>query len=137
LTGTGTTGTTGKSRPEKPNLGNGITKQSHVSEKLGKFFGRLLPIGRAATDLPGVVGANLGGLLVLALNGFVNLAPMNRNFARRLDSQSYFVAADIDNGYDDIVAYDDAFVALAGEDKHDTSIDRKPRARHSRNPHHI
>jgi hypothetical protein len=72
--------------------------------------------------LPRVFGADLGGLLILALYGFVHLATVHRNLARRFDSQPHFVATHVDDRYDDVIANDDTFVALAGEDEHDTSM---------------
>ena len=81
----------------------------------------LLAIAGRAADLAGVIKLNLRGLAILALNGLVYLAAMNRYFARRLNPESNLVAAYVDDGYDDIVADDDTFVALSGEDEHDTS----------------
>ena len=78
--------------------------------------GTLCPVAGRTADLPGVVQLNLRGLAILALNGFVNLAAMNRYFARRLDPEPNLVATYVDDGYDDIVADDDTFVALSGED---------------------
>jgi hypothetical protein len=75
---------------------------------------RLGPVAGSAANLAGVVQLNLRGLLILALNGLVHLAAMNRYFARRLDPESNFVAAHIDDRYDDIIANDDTFVALSG-----------------------
>ena len=77
--------------------------------------------GRTA-DLPRFVQLYLGRLLILALDGFVHFATVHRNFARRLNPEPNFVAAHVDDRYDDIVANDDTFVALSGEDEHDTSM---------------
>jgi hypothetical protein len=60
-----------------------------------------------------VIQPDLCRLLVLALNGLVDLAPVNRDLARRIDSKAYLVAAHIYDGHNDIVAYDDALVALS------------------------
>jgi hypothetical protein len=81
----------------------------------------LFPIAGRLADLPRIFRPDLGRVLILALNGFVHFPPMYRNLAGRFDSQPNFVAAHVDDGYDDVVAYDDALVALAGKDKHDTS----------------
>src|SRR3954454_369943 len=82
----------------------------------------LLAIVRRTANLPSVVGADLRGLLVLALNGFVHFAPMYRNLARRFNAEPHFVAAHVYDGDDDIITDDDTLVALAGKDKHDTSL---------------
>jgi hypothetical protein len=81
----------------------------------------LLAVGGRIADLPRIIQANLGRLLVLALNGFVDFAPMNRYFARRLDPQSYLVAAHVDDSYNDVIANNDALVALSGKHKHDAT----------------
>src|SRR6185295_17716027 len=72
----------------------------------------LLPIVRPAADLPRFVQLDLRRLLIFALNGFVHLATVHRNLARRFDSQPHLVAAHVDDGYDDIIANNDAFIAL-------------------------
>jgi hypothetical protein len=71
------------------------------------------------TDPPRFVEADLGCLLILALNRFVHFASVHRNLTRRLDSKSDFVATNVDNGHDDVVTNDDAFVALSRKHKHD------------------
>jgi hypothetical protein len=76
--------------------------------------GRLCAVAGRAADLAGVIQLDLGGLLILALNGLVHLAAVNRDFARRLDPEPNLVATHVDDGYDDIVADDDTFVALSG-----------------------
>lgn len=97
-------------------------RQSRASEKRGYRLYPLFPVARGAADLPCVFQPDLGCLLILALDGLVHFATMNRNLARRVDPEPNLVAAHVDDGYDDIVAYDDAFVALSGKDKHDTSM---------------
>jgi hypothetical protein len=81
----------------------------------------LLTVGRRVADLAGVIQADLGRLLVLALNGFVDFAPMDRYFAGRLDAESHFVAANVDDSYNDVIANNDALVALSGKHKHDAT----------------
>jgi len=84
--------------------------------------GPLGPIARRATNLSSVVQLDLRGLAILALDGIVHLAAMNRYFARGLDPEPNLVAAHVDDGYDDIIANDNTFVALSGEDEHGTSM---------------
>jgi hypothetical protein len=43
---------------------------------------------------------------------------VNRNRLRRVDSQANFVAADVHNRYDNIVADHDAFVSVSRKDQH-------------------
>jgi hypothetical protein len=69
-------------------------------------------------NAPRIVQANAGRLLIFALNRFVHLAAVDRDLTRRLDAQSHFVAPHVDDGDDDVVADDDAFVTLPGENKH-------------------
>jgi hypothetical protein len=84
--------------------------------------GSLCPVAWRAADLAGVVQLNFRGLAILALNGLVHLAAMNRHFARRLNPEPNLIATYVDDGYDDIVADDDTFVALSREDEHGTSM---------------
>ena len=97
--------------------------------------GLLRPVAGRAADLAGVVQLDFRGLAILALNGLVHLAAMNRHFARRLNPEPDLVAAYVDDGYDDIVADDDTFVTLSGEDEHSTSMigNRQRRTLQSRN----
>ena len=84
--------------------------------------GTLCPVAGRTADLPGVVQLDFRSFAILALNGFVNLAAMNRHFARRLNPESHLIATHVDDGYDDIVTDNDTFVALPGEDEHSTSM---------------
>jgi hypothetical protein len=65
-----------------------------------------------------VFHADAGRFAVLALNGFVDLFPVDRNGGRRGDAKADLVTADIDDGDFDIVADHDGFVALAREHEH-------------------
>src|ERR1700678_1850774 len=62
--------------------------------------------------------AVLVGLRVFALNDLINFLPVHRNLGGGFDAQPDFIAADIDDRNDNIVADDDALVALAGQNKH-------------------
>jgi len=63
-------------------------------------------------DFAGVARSQLGSALIFALNGFVNLSAMHRNIARGFDTEADFVATDIDNGEYNVVADDDALIAM-------------------------
>lgn len=97
-------------------------KSLHVGQSVAPDSLRLLPVARRAANLPGIVQLDLDGLLVLALNGVVYLAAMNRNFARRLNPEPNLIAAHVDDGDDDVIAYNDTFVALSGENEHVSSM---------------
>lgn len=90
-----------------------------TSVTTGKFdkvpAGALFGIGRRIADLAGIVHANFRCLLILALDRFVHFAAMDGNFPRRLDAQANFVAAHVDDGYHDVIANDDALIALSGK----------------------
>ena len=60
----------------------------------------------------------LAGAAVFPLNCFVHFLPMNGDLRGGLDTQPDLVTANIDDGDNDVVAYDDAFVTLSGEDQH-------------------
>jgi len=66
----------------------------------------------------GIVWRNPTGEKVFPLDGIVHLAAMNGDLAWSLDPKPDLVTADIDYGYNDVVANNDAFIALSGEDKH-------------------
>jgi hypothetical protein len=53
---------------------------------------------------------------VFSLDGFVNFLPMHRNFERCLDTEPHFVATHIDDGDNNVVTDDDAFITLSRED---------------------
>src|SRR5262245_8767566 len=82
------------------------------------------PQGWAARGLLGfahvarVFRPQLAGLPVFALDGFVDFLAVDRNVGGGVDAQPHFVAADIDNGYDDVVADHDAFVTVSRQDQH-------------------
>jgi hypothetical protein len=65
-----------------------------------------------------VVRRYLGGALVLSLNRLVDLLTVYGHLARRFDSKPDFVSSNIDDRHDDVVADDDALVALSGKHKH-------------------
>jgi hypothetical protein len=53
------------------------------------------------------------------LDQFVDLFPVYGDFGRSFDSESNFVTSDIDNGYDDVIANNDALIALSRKYKHE------------------
>src|SRR3972149_5532611 len=55
---------------------------------------------------------------MLALDRFVHFLAMHRNLGGSLDTQPNLVAANIHNRDHDVVADDDAFIALSREDQH-------------------
>jgi hypothetical protein len=71
-----------------------------------------------ALDLAGVMRLEAARLAILALNGLVNLLTVHRDLDRGRDPQSNLIAANIHHGDDDVIAYDDAFVAVTGQDQH-------------------
>jgi hypothetical protein len=81
---------------------------------LASLFGT----GQRLPDLSRFVESNLGGLLILALNRFVDFAAVHRDLAWRFDTQSDFVATNVDDRYDDVITYNDALVALSRKDEH-------------------
>jgi hypothetical protein len=79
----------------------------------GPLQALLLGARQRLADPPRFIEPDLGCLLILALNRFVDLAAMHRNLSWRFDTEPDFVAANIDDGYNDIITDDDAFVALS------------------------
>jgi hypothetical protein len=61
---------------------------------------------------------DLSRLQVLALDRVVHLAAVDRDFARSFDTEANPIAANIYDRDDHVVADDDAFVALSGENQH-------------------
>lgn len=59
------------------------------------------------------LGADGGPSLMFALNRFVHFLPMYRDFGRGFDAQPNFVATNVDDGDLDVVADENAFIALA------------------------
>jgi hypothetical protein len=66
----------------------------------------------------GIAGVHPRGSQILSLDGFVNLLAMDRNFRGSINSQPDFVATDIDDRNDNVVANHDAFVALSRQNEH-------------------
>ena len=64
------------------------------------------------------IEADLRRLLVLALNGFIDLLAVDGNFRRGIDAQANFVAANIHDGDNNIVADHDAFIAVSRQNQH-------------------
>jgi hypothetical protein len=87
------------------------------------FFGRgaaqVAPDGRMkAFDLAGFLGVQPARLSILALDGFVHFLAMDGNLDRGRDPQSNLIAPNIHHGDDDVIADDDTFVAVSGQDQH-------------------
>ena len=76
----------------------------------------LTPAGPA--ELLGIFPLQLAGPAVFSLNGLVDLLPMDWNFGRCLNSQTYFITSNVNNGNNDVVTNNDALVTLSREDKH-------------------
>jgi hypothetical protein len=72
----------------------------------------------ALLDLAGVVGFQSARLAVFALNRLVHLLPVHGDLDWGRDPQPNLIAANIHDGDDDIIAYDDTFVAVSGQDQH-------------------
>jgi hypothetical protein len=60
----------------------------------------------------------LSGPAVFALDRLVDFPSVNRNFPRRFDAQSDLIASHVYDRYDDVIADDDAFIALSGQNEH-------------------
>lgn len=54
----------------------------------------------------------------MPLNRVVHLAAMHRHVARSFNAESHFVAANLNNSDDNVVADDDSFILAAGKHKH-------------------
>jgi len=81
--------------------------------------GRIAGFGGTSTVYrPNVFRFQLAGAEVFSLDRLVDFPTMYGNFGRRVDPQAYFLAPDIYNCHNDIVTYDNALVALPGQDKH-------------------
>jgi hypothetical protein len=72
----------------------------------------------AGIDLAGIVRLKPARLTILTLNGLVHLLSVYRDFDRGRDPQSNLIAANIDDGDDDIIADDYALIAVSGQDQH-------------------
>jgi hypothetical protein len=57
---------------------------------------------------------NGSATLMLALNRFVDFLAVNRDFGGGFDAQPNLVATNVDDGDLDVVADENAFIALAG-----------------------
>ena len=69
-------------------------------------------------ELAGILGVQAARLTILALNGLVHLLAVYGDLDGGRDPQSNLVAPDIHHGDDDVIADDDAFVAVSGQDQH-------------------
>src|SRR4051812_9825135 len=74
--------------------------------------------GAELFELAGVLGGQSARLLVLALDRLVHLLAVHADLDRGRDAQSDLIAPDIHHGDDDVIADDDAFVAVSGQDQH-------------------
>src|SRR4051812_32726420 len=74
--------------------------------------------GAELFELAGVLGGQSARLLVLALDRLVHLLSVHADLDRGRDAQSDLIAPDIHHGDDDVIADDDAFVAVSGQDQH-------------------
>ena len=66
----------------------------------------------------GIFSLQLAGPAVLPLDGLVDLLPVDWDFGGCLNSQTYFITSNVNNGDNDVVTNDDALVTLSREDKH-------------------
>src|SRR5438093_11495180 len=69
-------------------------------------------------QIAGVVRLELRSLAVFPLDRLINCLAMHGDVARGVDAQPHFVAADIDNRDDNVVADNDAFVTVSGQNQH-------------------
>jgi hypothetical protein len=60
----------------------------------------------------------------LALDSLEDLLPVDRNFARRVDSEAYLIAFDTEHGDSDVVANDHRFPNPPGQDQHSQTPSR-------------
>jgi hypothetical protein len=69
-------------------------------------------------DLACILGIQSARLSILALDGFVHLLAVYGDLDWGRDTQSNLIAPNIHHGDDDVIAYDDTFVAVSGQDQH-------------------
>src|SRR6185437_2757227 len=74
--------------------------------------------GRTFANGMRILGIQPRAAQVFALDGFVHLLTVHGYFRGRVNAQSHFIAADIDNRDNNVVADNDAFVALSRQDEH-------------------
>jgi hypothetical protein len=74
--------------------------------------------GRTFANGMRILGFQPRAAQILALNGLVHLLSVHGYFRGRVNAQSHFIAADIDNRDNNVVADNDAFVALSRQDEH-------------------
>jgi len=72
----------------------------------------------AAADVPYVFRFEPAGAKVLALDRFVDFLAVDRDLRRRIDAEADLVAANVDDGDNDVITDNDAFVALSRQYKH-------------------
>jgi hypothetical protein len=70
-------------------------------------------IGRRSADAASVGRSKLSRLLVLALNRVVDFLAMDRDMLWRIDTQTNFIASDIDDRDHHIVPDHDALIAMS------------------------
>jgi hypothetical protein len=71
-----------------------------------------------AFNLASVLGLQSTRLAILALDGLVHLLAVHGDLDRGRDPQSNLITPNIHHGDDDIIADDDTFVAVSGQDQH-------------------
>jgi hypothetical protein len=76
----------------------------------------LTPAGPA--EALSIFSLQLAGPAVFSLDGLVDLLPVDWDFGRCLNSQTYFITANVNNGDNDVVTNNNALVTLSREDKH-------------------
>jgi hypothetical protein len=60
----------------------------------------------------------VGGALILALNGLVDLSAVNRDVLRGIDTESNLVSTNVDDGHNNVVSDHDALIAMSRQDQH-------------------
>lgn len=82
---------------------------------------RSLLLRFASPDVANVFRVQASGAEIFPLDRLVHLLPVDGDFGRSIDSETNFVAADIDDRDDDVVTDDDALVTLSRQHKHPTA----------------
>jgi hypothetical protein len=108
-----------ESGPQKRGKELSLSTRAVVEQpfELPSRFGAAVLIGRTP-DVAGVLRRELGRATIFALDGVVHFLSVYGNILRRIDAQTDFVPANVDDRDNDIVPDHDAFVAVSRQNEH-------------------